>query len=110
MSLESFFQPRSIALIGATERVGSVGRAIGENLRGFGGVVFPVNAKRAEVLGVKAFPSLAALPEVPDLVIIVTPAVTVPQIVEEAGAVGVKAVVVISAGFKETGAEGAELE
>ncbi len=110
MSLESFFQPRSIALIGATERVGSVGRAIWENLRGFGGAVFPVNAKRAEILGVKAFPSIAALPEVPELVIIVTPAVTVPQIVEEAGAAGVKAVVVISAGFKETGAEGAELE
>jgi acetyltransferase len=110
MSLEAFFQPRSIALIGATERVGSVGRAIWENLRGFGGAVFPVNAKRAEILGVKAFPSIAALPEVPELVIIVTPAVTVPQIVEEAGAAGVKAVVVISAGFKETGAEGAELE
>ncbi|MDZ4404722.1 acetate--CoA ligase family protein [Prosthecobacter sp.] len=110
MSLESFFQPRSIALIGATERVGSVGRAIWENLRGFGGAVFPVNGKRAEILGVKAFPNLAALPEVPELVIIVTPAATVPQIVEEAGAAGVKAVVVISAGFKETGAEGAELE
>ncbi|HRH98599.1 MAG TPA: acetate--CoA ligase family protein [Prosthecobacter sp.] len=110
MSLEAFFQPRSIALIGATERVGSVGRAMWENLHGFGGAVFPVNGKRAEVLGVKAFPNIAALPEVPELVIIVTPAVTVPQIVEEAGAAGVKAVVVISAGFKETGAEGAELE
>ena len=110
MPLESFFHPRSIALIGATEREGSVGRAIWENLRGFGGAVFPVNAKRAEILGVKAFPNLAALPEVPELVIIVTPATTVPQIVEEAGVAGVKAVVVISAGFKETGAEGAELE
>lgn len=110
MSLESFFQPRSIALIGATEREGSVGRAIWENLRTFGGAVFPVNAKRAEVFGVKAFPDIAALPEVPDLVIIVTPAPTVPQLVEEAGAAGVKAVVVISAGFKEVGAEGAELE
>ncbi|MFO1486574.1 MAG: acetate--CoA ligase family protein [Verrucomicrobiaceae bacterium] len=110
MTLESFFQPRSIALIGATEREGSVGRAIWENLGGFGGTVYPVNGKHAELFGVKAFPNIASLPEVPDLAIIVTPAATVPQIVEEAGLAGVKAVIVISAGFKETGAEGAELE
>lgn len=110
MSLHSFFQPHSIALIGATEREGSVGRAIWENLRLFRGKVFPVNVKRSEVFGVKAFPNIAALPEVPDLVMVVTPAATVPQIVEEAGAAGVKAVVVISAGFKETGAQGSDLE
>lgn len=110
MSLESFFQPSTIALIGATEREGSVGRAIWENLRSFPGTVLPVNLKRPEVFGVKAFPSIAALPQAPDLVIIVTPAVTVPQIIEDAGTAGVKAVIVISAGFKETGAEGAELE
>jgi acetyltransferase len=110
MSLSSFFQPRSIALVGATERAGSVGLAIWENLRGFTGAVYPVNAKRAEVCGVKAYPSLAALPEVPELVLIMTPAPTVPALVEEAGAAGVKAVVVISAGFKETGADGARLE
>jgi acetyltransferase len=110
MPLTSFFHPRSIALVGATEREGSVGRAIWENLRGFSGAVFPVNAKRAEVCGVKAYSTIAALPEVPELVIIVTPAATVPALVEEAGAAGVKAVVVISAGFKETGAEGANLE
>ena len=110
MLLTSFFHPRSIALVGATEREGSVGRAIWENLRGFSGAVFPVNAKRAEVCGVKAYSTIAALPEVPELVIIVTPAATVPALVEEAGAAGVKAVVVISAGFKETGAEGANLE
>lgn len=110
MPLEAFFHPRRIALVGATDREGSVGRAIWENLRGFGGAVFPVNARREGILGVKAFPNLSALPEVPELVIIVTPAGTVPQIVEEAGLAGVKAVVVISAGFKETGAEGSELE
>ncbi len=110
MSLSSFFQPRSIALVGATDRAGSVGRAIWDNLHCFSGPVFPVNAKRAEVGGVKAYPNVAALPEVPELVLIVTPASTVPQLVEEAGAAGVKAVVVISAGFKETGAEGARLE
>lgn len=110
MSLAPFFQPRSIALIGATERGASVGRAIWENLRAFAGTVFPVNAKHTVLFGVKAYPNLAALPQVPDLVIIVTPAATVPQIVEEAGVAGAKAVVVISAGFKETGVEGAELE
>lgn len=110
MSLTSFFQPRSIALVGATERDGSVGRAIWDNLRGFSGPVFPVNAKRAEVCGVKAYPNIAALPEVPEMVIIVTPASTVPQLVEEAGIAGVKAMIVISAGFKETGPEGAKLE
>lgn len=110
MSLTSFFQPRSIALVGATEREGSVGRAIWDNLRGFSGPVFPVNAKRAEVCGVKAYPNIAALPEVPEMVIIVTPASTVPQLMEEAGMAGVKAVIVISAGFKETGPEGAKLE
>jgi len=110
MSLTSFFQPRSIALVGATEREGSVGRAIWDNLRGFSGMVFPVNAKRAEVCGVKAYPNFAALPMVPELVIIVTPAATVPALVEAAGAAGVKAVVVISAGFKESGPQGAKLE
>ncbi|WP_395752231.1 acetate--CoA ligase family protein [Prosthecobacter sp.] len=110
MSLASFFQPRSIALVGATEREGSVGRAIWDNLRSFTGPVFPVNAKHAEVCGVRAFPKIASLPEVPELVIIVTPAATVPQLVEDAGIAGAKAVVVISAGFKETGAEGAKLE
>ncbi|MBE2282746.1 MAG: acetate--CoA ligase family protein [Prosthecobacter sp.] len=110
MSLHSFFQPHSVALIGATEREGSVGRAIWENLRLFSGKVFPVNVKRSEVFGVKAFPNIAALPEVPDLVMVVTPAATVPQIVEDAGVAGVKAVVVISAGFKETGAQGSDLE
>lgn len=110
MSLASFFQPRSIALVGATERAGSVGLAIWENLRGFAGTVYPVNARRAEVCGVRAYPNIAALPEVPELVLIVTPAPTVPALVEEAGAAGVKAVVVISAGFKEAGAEGARLE
>lgn len=110
MSLTSFFQPRSIALVGATERGGSVGRAIWDNLRGFSGPVFPVNARRAEVCGVKAYPNITALPEVPEMVVIVTPASTVPQLVEEAGIAGVKAVIVISAGFKETGPEGAKLE
>ena len=109
-ALECFFQPRSLALVGATDREGSVGRAVLENLRTFQGRVFAVNAKRDDILGMPAFATLSALPEVPELVVIVTPAATVPSLVEEAGKLGVKAVVVISAGFKETGAEGARIE
>ncbi|MBK8090565.1 MAG: acetate--CoA ligase family protein [Verrucomicrobiaceae bacterium] len=110
MSLHAFFSPRSIALVGATERADSVGRALFENLRSFPGSVFPVNAKRSHILGAQAFPSLAALPEVPDLVILVTPAASVPALIEEAGQKGTRAAIIISAGFKETGAEGAALE
>jgi acetyltransferase len=110
--LESFFSPLSVAVIGATEKVGSVGRTIFWNLISspFGGTVYPVNQKRASVLGVRAYPNLAALPECPELVVIVTPAATIPATVEECAAAGVKAVVIISAGFKEVGPEGAELE
>ena len=110
--LESFFAPASVAVIGATEKVGSVGRTVFWNLISspFGGTVYPVNKGRASILGVRAYPNLAALPEVPELVVIVTPAVTIPATVEECAAAGVKAVVIISAGFKEIGPEGAELE
>lgn len=110
MSLRSFFSPRSIALVGATEREGSVGRSIWENLRVFEGEVFPVNAKRAEIFGRKAYASLSALPTVPELAVLVTPAASVPALIDEAGKKGIRAVIVISAGFKETGAEGAKLE
>ncbi len=110
--LESFFSPSSVAVIGATEKEGSVGRTVFWNLISspFGGTVYPVNRNRASILGVRAYPTLAALPETPELVVIATPAPTIPATVEECAAVGVKAVVIISAGFKEVGPEGAELE
>ncbi len=110
--LESFFAPASVAVIGATEKEGSVGRTVFWNLISspFGGTVYPVNKSRPSILGVRAYPNLAALPEVPELVVIVTPASTIPATVEECAAAGVKAVVIISAGFKEIGPEGAELE
>ena len=110
MPLECFFQPCSLAVIGATDREGSVGRAVLENLRAFPGRIFAVNAKRDYVLDRPSFASLSALPEVPDLVLIMTPAATSPALVEEAGKLGVKAVVVMSAGFKETGVEDAKIE
>jgi acetyltransferase len=111
-ALNVFFAPKSVAVIGATEKAGSVGRTILWNLISspFGGVVYPVNAKRASVLGIKAYPSVGAIPGPVDLAVIITPANTVAGLVRECGVHGVKGVVVISAGFRETGAAGAELE
>src|SRR5262252_5956421 len=110
--LEVFFAPRSVAVIGATERQGSVGRTVMWNLvtNPFGGTVFPVNPKRSNVLGIKAFPSVAAIGERVDLAVVVTPAPAVPDVIRECAAAGVAGAIVISAGFKEMGDEGARLE
>jgi acetyltransferase len=102
--------PRTVALIGATETPHSVGRTIMENLLSFDGTVYPINPKRSMVLGVKAFANIADTPEPVDLVVIATPAATVPNLVSECAAAGVKGAVIISAGFKEIGAEGTRLE
>lgn len=110
--LDAMFAPRSVALIGATERAGSVGRTILENLLAsdFGGAVFPVNLAHKTVLGREAFRCIADVPGHVDLAVIVTPSVTVPGIVAECAAAGVNGAVVISAGFKETGEHGRLLE
>jgi len=111
-SLRTFFKPRSVALIGATEKAGSVGRTILTNLIAspFGGTVYPVNPKRPSVLGIQSHPSVSAIPEQVDLAVIVTPPASIPGIIEECGKAGVPTAVVISAGFKEVGEEGARLE
>jgi acetyltransferase len=106
----AFFAPCSVALVGATEAAGSVGRAVLENLASFGGGVFPVNPKRGTVLGLRAFPSLAALPETADLAVIATPAATVPGLIRECAEAGVRNAIILSAGFKETGPAGRALE
>src|SRR5687767_4786436 len=110
--LDAIFTPKIVAVIGATERQGSVGRTILWNLitNPFGGTVYPVNPSRPSILGVKAYPDLAAVPEKVDLAIIVTPAATVPGVVRECAQAGVRGAIIISAGFKERGAAGAELE
>jgi acetyltransferase len=110
--LDVFFSPDNVAVIGATENPGSVGRTILWNLitSPFGGTVFPVNPKRPNVLGIKAYPNIGAVPEEVDLAVIVTPASTIPGIITECVEAGVKGAVVISAGFKELGPSGAELE
>ena len=99
-------------MIGATEKAGHVGRAILWNLISspFGGTVYPVNPKRAAVLGIRAYPSVLAVPERVDLAVIVTPAESVPQIMRECANAGVTGAVIISAGFRETGPRGLELE
>jgi acetyltransferase len=108
--LKAMLNPKVIALVGATEVTGSVGRALMENLASFGGVVYPVNLKRSSVLGVEAFPNIEAVPNPIDLAIIATPALTVPFVVKECADAGVKGAVIISAGFKECGPEGRKLE
>jgi acetyltransferase len=110
--IDLFFAPKSVAVIGATEAPRSVGRTILSNLisNPFGGTVFPVNPKRTGVLGIKAYPTIAAVPEPVDLAVIVTPAAAVPGIVTECVTAAVKAAIVISAGFRELGPPGAELE
>jgi acetyltransferase len=110
--LDAIFKPQTVAVIGATERPGSVGRTVMRNLisNPFGGTVFPVNAKRPNVLGIKAYPSISEVPEKVDLAVVVAPARGVPDIIAECADEGVRGAIVISAGFKEIGPEGAELE
>jgi acetyltransferase len=109
-ALGVLFAPRIVAVIGATEKEGSVGRAVLENLAVFPGQVFPINPKRATVLGRPAVASVSALPAIPDLAVIVTPAASVPALIRECVAKGVPAAIIISAGFKETGPAGAAME
>jgi acetyltransferase len=110
--LDPIFSPKSIAIIGATETLNSVGRTILENLQkgGFAGDLYPVNPKRPTVLGLKAYPSIKEVPGTPDLVVIITPPATVPSIVHDCVDKGVPGAIIITAGFKEIGAPGVELE
>ena len=110
--LAALFGPRSVAVIGATDRAGTVGRTVLQNLLGrdFKGKIYPVNVQRPEVLGVKAYKSVREIPERLDLAVICTPAATVPGLIGECVDLGVKSAVVISAGFREMGPEGAALE
>jgi acetyltransferase len=110
--LEVFFSPKTVAVIGATENANTVGRTLLWNLvtSPFGGTVYPVNPKRPSVLGVKAYPNVSEIPEQVDLAVVVTPAPSIPGIIRECGEAGVRGAIVISAGFKEIGPEGAELE
>ncbi|MGI9101203.1 MAG: bifunctional acetate--CoA ligase family protein/GNAT family N-acetyltransferase [Terriglobales bacterium] len=110
--LDALFRPKTVAVIGATERPGSIGRRVLWALLSspFGGTVFPVSKDRASVLGIKAYPNVGSVPEAVDMAVIATPAATVPGLVTECVQAGVKTAVIISAGFKEHGEQGLELE
>lgn len=110
--LDAMFAPRSVALIGASARDGSVGRVLLRNLTGggFAGSIAAVNPKGGRVGGIEIVPDVANLPHAPDLAVIATPPDAVPGVIAELGARGTKAAVVISAGFGEGGAAGKALE
>ncbi|HVP43287.1 MAG TPA: bifunctional acetate--CoA ligase family protein/GNAT family N-acetyltransferase [Terriglobales bacterium] len=110
--LDALFAPRSVAVIGATEKAGTVGRAVLWNLitSPFGGSVFPVNPNRPHVLGIRSYPGIKDVPESVDMAVVITPAETVPGVIRDCAERGVRAAIVISAGFKETGPAGVELE
>lgn len=107
--LAAVFEPRRVALVGASDRPSSVGRLLWDNLASFPGEVVPVS-QAARVGGQVAYPDLRDVPGPVDLAVIATPAATVPGIVRAAAGKGVAAVVVLSAGFAEAGDEGAELQ
>ena len=105
--LDAIFKPNNVALIGASERAGSVSRTILLNLllTPFGGGVFPVNPTRSKVLGIKAYKTIGDVPEQVDLAVICIPAKRVLGAVHECGEAGVRGIIIISAGFKEVGKE-----
>lgn len=109
--LKSFFHPASVALIGAKDDLGSVGRTLLLNLTStYKGEIYPINPKRESVFGLKCYKTLNAIGKAVDLAIIATPAKTVPSIMKEIAEAKCKSVIIISAGFKETGPEGLKLE
>jgi len=109
--LKKIFSPKTIAVIGASESDGSVGKALTENLLlPNNRKIFPVNPNRKSILGIDSYARIADIPEQIDLAVIATPAQTVPGIIEECGKSGVEGVIIVSAGFKETGKTGEKLE
>lgn len=110
--LDALFKPKAVALVGASTKELSIGNVIIRNLQRYGytGQIYPVNAKAAEVCGLKAYPTLADIPGEVDLAHIIIPSQFVPQAIEDCGQKGVKAVIINSAGFSEMGEEGARLQ
>jgi acyl-CoA synthetase (NDP forming) len=111
-SLKSFFETKSIAVVGASTNPEKLGHVIIKNIieGGFRGGIYPVNQKGGQVLGYPCAPNLSALNETPDLMIIVVPSQLVPDVIREGGERGVKAAIIISGGFRETGNDALEQE
>ncbi len=112
LNLDAIFHPGSVAIIGASRTPGKIGYILTKNMLNseFKGKIYPVNPGADEILGLKCYPSVLDVPNDVDLSVITIPSASVLQVAEECGKKGVKALVVISAGFKETGHEGAVLE
>lgn len=110
--LEHFFQPQSVAVIGASREPGKVGHIVVRNLKryGFAGSIYPINPNADEILGIRAYASVMDIPESIDLAVIVVPARFVPNIITECGQKLIDSAIIISAGFKESGLEGSRLE
>ncbi len=110
--LKSLFAPKSVAVFGASDRVNSVGQIVFQNMleSGFQGTLFAINPKHANVQGCQAYPSLSVINEPIELAVIATPPGTVPNIIDDCGKHSVKAAVIITAGFSETGEVGKALE
>jgi len=107
-SLRPFFQPSSVAVVGASRNPTSIGNRILKAIiaGGFKGSVYPVNPKADMVLNAKCYPTLSALPETPELVLVVVPTEIINSVIDDCAASGARAAIVITAGFAETGAEG----
>ena len=112
MALDSFFNPGSVAIVGASREPGKVGYEILANMlaAGYEGEIFPVNPGAETIEGLKCYPDLLSIGRVPELVVIIVPARIVPAIMRQCAKLKVKSVIIITAGFKEVGKEGAELE
>lgn len=110
--IESIFYPRSIAVIGASRQPGSVGYSLLANIieSRFQGIVYPVNPRAKGILGIKCYPNVIEIPDVVDLAVIVVPSTVVPLVLDECGQKGIKGAIIISAGFREIGGAGVELE
>jgi acetyltransferase len=110
--LNAFFAPKSIAMFGASDREDSVGQIVFDNLLNgdFKGAIYPINPKRDDIQGHRAYPDLESIEKPVDLAVVATPAATVPAIVEECGNQGVRAMIILSAGFREVGPAGRALE
>ncbi|MCJ7720193.1 MAG: CoA-binding protein, partial [Candidatus Hadarchaeum sp.] len=112
MSLKSFFEPKSVAVIGASREPGKLGHEVFKNIidAGYKGKLYPINPKADEILGRKCYPSIKDVPSDVELAVVIVPARFVPQVISNCGLKAVRAVIVISSGFKETGEAGMELE
>ncbi|MCJ7729196.1 MAG: CoA-binding protein, partial [Sedimentisphaerales bacterium] len=112
MNFAGFFNPQSVAIVGASREKGKVGHEILTSLisAGYKGRIFPVNPNAGEIERLRCYPDLESIGEIPELVIIVVPAKIVPEVMRQCAKVGVKSVIIITAGFKEVGEEGRALE